>query len=481
MFKCICKEDKYCNLFNGQWVTSNSNISIYSPIDNSLIGSIPAMTKSDIDEVVKNSKESQVNWGNTPISDRAKILHKAAFLLDEQCDEISRILMLEIGKDINSCISEIKRTADFIRFTADAGKNLEGETIGADNFPGFKKNKISFVQRVPMGVVLAISPFNYPINLSASKIAPALVAGNSVILKPPTQGAISALYLVRIFQEAGIPSGVLNSITGHSSEIGDYIVKKEEINFINFTGSTKIGKHIAEIAGMVPMLMELGGKDACIVLKDADLDEAAKEIVSGAYSYSGQRCTAIKRVLVENEIADILNDKILKLVKNLTVGLPQHGCIVTPLIDNESADFVEELIKDAISKGATVLYGNTRDKNLIHPTLLDKVSLDMRIAWEEPFGPVLPIIRVKGKDEAISIANDSQYGLQSCVFTQNINDAFYIANKLEVGAVQINNKSERGPDHFPFSGFKDSGIGTQGIKYSIEAMTRLKSIVLTTE
>ncbi len=481
MFKCICKENHYCNLFNGQWITSDKFIEIFSPIDHSLVGTIPSMTKEDIDEVVKVSKESQKNWGDTPVSERSLILHKAATLLDKNCEEISNILMKEIGKDIKSCISEVKRTVDFIRFTADAGKNLEGDAIGADNFPGFKKNKMSFAQRVPMGVVLAISPFNYPVNLSASKIAPALVAGNSVILKPPTQGSISALYLVKVFQEAGIPSGVLNSVTGKSSEIGDYLITKKEVNFINFTGSTQVGKHIAQIAGMVPMLMELGGKDAAIVLKDADLDDAAREIVSGAYSYSGQRCTAVKRVLVTMDIADILSHKLLDLVKNLKVGLPQDECTITPLIDTQSADYVQELIDDALSKGATLLYGNKREGNLMYPTLLDNVSVDMRIAWEEPFGPVLPIIRVKDKDEAIDIANKSEYGLQSCVFTTNINDAFYVANKLEVGAAQINNKSERGPDHFPFSGFKNSGIGTQGIRYSIEAMTRLKSIVLTTD
>lgn len=478
MFKCIKKENQYCNLFNGEWVTNENTISIYSPIDNILIGTIPSMTKEDIDNVIKNSKNAQILWGETPVSKRAEILHKAAALLDERAEEIAEVLMNEIAKDIKSSLSEVKRTAEFIRFTADAGKHMDGEAIGADNFPGFKKNKMSFAQRVPLGVVLAISPFNYPINLSASKIAPALVAGNSVILKPPTQGAISALHLVKVFQEAGIPSGVLNTITGKASEIGDYIVTKDDINFINFTGSTEVGKHIAKIAGMVPMMLELGGKDAAIVLKDADLKDAAREIVSGAYSYAGQRCTAIKRVLVTEDIADELVSLMLEQVRKLSVGHPKDGCEVTPLINNSSVEFVQELIDDAITKGATLLYGNKADKNLMYPTLFDNVTLDMRLAWEEPFGPVLPIIRVKDMDEAIEIANRSQYGLQSSVFTKNINHAFYVANKLEVGAVQINNKSERGPDHFPFSGVKASGMGTQGIRYSIEAMSRLKSVVL---
>jgi len=478
LFDSICEDKNYKNLFNGDWVTSNNTIDIFSPVDNSLVGKIPAMSKDEANIVIANSKASQKSWANMAVSTRASILHKAAALLDENVDYLSYILQKEIAKDKHSCIAEIKRTADFIRFTADAGKHLEGETIGADNFPGFKKNKISFVTKVPVGVVLAISPFNYPINLSASKIAPALIGGNSVILKPSTQGAISALHLAAIFHEAGVPHGILNTITGRGSEIGDYLVTHKDINFINFTGSTQVGKHIAVIAGMVPMIMELGGKDAAIILCDADIESAGKDIVTGAFSYSGQRCTAVKRVLVINDVADSLILELMKNIKLLKVGNPEDGCEITPLIDNKSADYVQELIDDAIGHGATLLFGNKRNNNLIYPTLFDNVTTDMRLAWEEPFGPVLPIIRVKNVEEAIEIANRSEYGLQTSIYTKNIDDAFNIANKLEVGTVQINNKPERGPDHFPFSGTKSSGMGTQGIRYSIEAMTRSKATVL---
>lgn len=474
----MCQDKNYKNLVNGVWVTSKNTIDIFSPVDNSLVGRIPAMSKDEASLAIANSKVSQKSWADMPLSSRASILHKAATLLDENVDYLSHLLQVEIAKDKDSCIAEIKRTADFIRFTADAGKHLEGETIGADNFPGFKKNKISFVTKVPMGVVLAISPFNYPINLSASKIAPALIGGNSVILKPSTQGSISALHLACIFHEAGVPPGVLNTITGRGSEIGDYLVTHKDINFINFTGSTDVGRHIAVIAGMVPMIMELGGKDAAIVLCDADIEGAGKDIITGAFSYSGQRCTAVKRVLVINDIADSLISELMKNIKLLKVGNPEDGCEITPLIDNNAADYVQELIDDAINHGATLLYGNKRKNNLVYPTLLDNVTTDMRLAWEEPFGPVLPVIRVKDIKEAIIIANRSEYGLQSSVYTKNIDDAFNIASQLEVGTVQINNKPERGPDHFPFSGTKSSGMGTQGIKYSIEAMTRSKATVL---
>lgn len=482
MFENIHKNNIYKNLYNGQWVeSSNMPIEIFSPVDGTLVGKIQSMNEREVDASIQNSQLSQLSWGETPINKRSEILHRAADILSNKVDFLVSILQKEIAKDKKSSISEIQRTVDFIRFVAEEGKHLHGETVSSENFPGFNKNKISFVTRVPIGVVLAISPFNYPINLSASKIAPALIAGNSVVLKPPTQGAISTLYLAEIFNEAGIPKGVLNTVTGKGSIIGDYLVTHKDINFINFTGSSDIGKHIAVVAGMVPMLMELGGKDAALVLKDADLEKTADNIVSGAYSYSGQRCTAVKRVLVEETIADELVLELKERVEKLKVGNPEDEVDITPLINNEAADYVEGLIKDAIVKGATMLTPSKRKGNLIYPVLFDKVTTDMRLAWEEPFGPVLPIIRVKNIDEAIVIANSSQYGLQSSIFTRDINKAFYIANKLEVGTVQINNKTERGPDNFPFLGVKSSGLGTQGVRYSIEAMSRPKAIVLNIE
>jgi glyceraldehyde-3-phosphate dehydrogenase (NADP+) len=437
------------------------------------------MTQSEVDEAFKNSKEAFLTWKKTNLSERAEILHKAADLLVENAEEMAKILAAEISKDYKSSYSEIVRTADFIKYTAEEAKRIKGETLSGDSFDGATKNKLSIVTREPLGVVLSIAPFNYPINLSASKIAPALMAGNVVLFKPPTQGSISALYLVEVFRAAGLPAGVLNTVTGTGSEIGDYLIQHEAVDLINFTGSSQVGRHIAKTAGMVPMIMELGGKDAAIVLPDADLEDTAKNIVSGAFSYSGQRCTAVKRVLVFEEVADKLVELVKAEIEKLKTGLPfEEGVTITPLIDNKSADFVQGLIDDAIEKGATLLLGNKREKNLIYPTLFDNVTLDMRIAWEEPFGPVLPIIRVKSAEEAIEISNNSEYGLQSAVFTKNIDKAFAIAEKLEVGTVQINNKTQRGPDHFPFLGVKSSGMGTQGIRYSIEAMSRPKAIVV---
>jgi len=344
-------------------------------------------------------------------------------------------------------------------------------------FEAASKNKLAVVRREPVGVVLAIAPFNYPVNLSGSKIAPALIAGNVVMFKPPTQGSISGLLLAKAFDEAGIPAGVFNTITGRGSEIGDYIIEHKEVNFINFTGSTPIGERIGRLAGMRPIMLELGGKDAAIVLEDADLEHAAKQIVGGAFSYSGQRCTAIKRVLVVESVADKLAELLQAEVAKLTVGDPFDNADITPVIDDASADFIWGLIQDAQEKGAKALSPIKREGNLIWPGLFDHVTRDMKLAWEEPFGPVLPIIRVADADEAVAIANESEFGLQSSVFTNDFKKAFEIAEKLEVGTVHINNKTQRGPDNFPFLGVKGSGAGVQGIKYSIEAMTNVKSIV----
>lgn len=475
------ENNRYRNLQNGQWVESRNDtyLTIKSPIDDTVLGTVPAMSKEEVDLAIETAKKAQKQWRNVTIDEKAEILYRAADILLKYIEELADLMVREISKDRKSCYSEVERTADFIRFTADTAKNISGESIPGDSFPGGKNNKVSIVRREPLGVVLAISPFNYPVNLAASKIAPGLMAGNSIVLKPASQGVLCGLYLARAFQEAGVPAGVLNTVTGKGSEIGDYITTHKGIDFINFTGSTEVGAHISCITSMVPLLMELGGKDAAIVLEDADLELTASNIVAGGYSYSGQRCTAVKRILVVEEVADQLIEKILPKLEKLTMGNPVDRDVdIVPLISTKAADFVCELIDDAKEKGAKLLFGGNREGNLIQPTLFDNVTTDMRLAWEEPFGPVLPIIRVKDKDEAIKLANESEYGLQSAVFTQNINNAFYVANKLEVGTVQVNNKTERGPDHFPFLGVKASGIGTQGIRYSIESMSRPKVTVI---
>lgn len=468
---------RYQNLVNGKWKSSEQEITIYSPINQEELGTVPAMTQTEADEAMQAARAALPAWRALSAVERAAYLHKTAAILERDKEEIGTILAKEVAKGIKAAIGEVVRTADLIRYAAEEGLRITGQAMEGGGFEAASKNKLAVVRREPVGIVLAIAPFNYPVNLSASKIAPALIAGNVVMFKPPTQGSISGLLLAKAFEEAGIPAGVFNTITGRGSEIGDYIIEHKEVNFINFTGSTPIGERIGRLAGMRPTMLELGGKDAALVLEDADLEHAAKQIVAGSFSYSGQRCTAIKRVIVLESVADKLATLLQEEVSKLTVGDPFDNADITPVIDNASADFIWGLIEDAQEKEAQALTPIKREGNLLWPVLFDQVTKDMKVAWEEPFGPVLPIIRVASVEEAIAFANESEFGLQSSVFTNDFKKAFEIAEKLEVGTVHINNKTQRGPDNFPFLGVKGSGAGVQGIKYSIEAMTNVKSIV----
>ena len=468
---------RYQNLVNGEWKSSEKEITIYSPINQEELGTVPAMSQVEVDEAMQAARAALPAWRDLSPVERAAYLHKAAAILERDKEEIGTILAKEVAKGFKASIGEVVRTAELIRYAAEEGLRITGQAMEGGGFEAASKNKLAVVRREPVGVVLAIAPFNYPVNLSGSKIAPALIAGDVVMFKPPTQGSISGLLLAKAFEEAGIPAGVFNTITGRGSEIGDYIIEHKEVNFINFTGSTPIGERIGRLAGMRPIMLELGGKDAALVLEDADLEHAAKQIVAGAFSYSGQRCTAIKRVIALESVADTLADLLQAEVAKLTVGDPFDNADITPVIDNASADFIWGLIEDAQEKGAQALTPIKREGNLLWPVLFDQVTKDMKVAWEEPFGPVLPIIRVANVEEAIAFANESEFGLQSSVFTNDFKKAFEIAEKLEVGTVHINNKTQRGPDNFPFLGVKGSGAGVQGIKYSIEAMTNVKSIV----
>lgn len=464
----------------GQWKSSESGetIAIVSPYLKTSIGSVQALTQDEVNQCIQSAKAAQPDWSLMSIYDRAHYLHAWADELLKMKEELATIMMKEVGKAYQDAIKEVERTADLIHYTVEEAIHLSGESLNGEHFPGGSRSKLAVIERVPLGVVLAISPFNYPVNLAAAKLAPALITGNTVIFKPATQGSISGTKMIEALAKTNLPAGVLNLVTGKGSVIGDYLIEHDDIALVTFTGGTSTGERIAQKAKMIPLVMELGGKDPAIICEDANLELAAKQIVSGAYSYSGQRCTAIKRVLVHRSVADELVSLIQSEVEKLSVGSPEDNATIVPLIDEQSADFVQGLIDDALEKGATLVLGNKREENLIYPTLLDHVTKEMRIAWEEPFGPILPIIRVDSQEEAIEIANASEYGLQASVFTQNLDKALTIARKLETGSIQINGRTERGPDHLPFIGIKKSGLGIQGVRRSIESMTREKVIIL---
>ena len=312
---------QYKNYVNGEWKLSENEIKLYAPASGEELGSVPAMSQSEVDYVMESAKKALPAWRALSYIERATYLHKVADILVRDKDKIGAVISKEISKGLKSAISEVVRTAEIINYAAEEGVRMEGEVLEGGSFEAASKKKIAVVRREPVGLVLAISPFNYPVNLAGSKIAPALISGNVVAFKPPTQGSISGLLLAEAFVEAGIPAGVFNTITGRGSVIGDYIVEHQAVNFINFTGSSPIGESIGKFAGMRPVMLELGGKDSAIVLEDADLDLTAKNIVAGAYGYSGQRCTAVKRVLVMDKVADALAEKEYALASDLQIEM----------------------------------------------------------------------------------------------------------------------------------------------------------------
>eukprot|EP00245_Coleochaete_scutata_P006407 TRINITY_DN20832_c0_g1_i1.p1 TRINITY_DN20832_c0_g1~~TRINITY_DN20832_c0_g1_i1.p1 ORF type:complete len:497 (-),score=133.70 TRINITY_DN20832_c0_g1_i1:562-2052(-) len=480
-FSDIINGDVYKYYADGEWKVSSSgkSVPIINPTTREVQYKVQACTQEEVNAAMESAKIAQKAWAKTPLWKRAELLHKAAAILKEHKAPIAEALVKEVAKPAKDSITEVVRSGDLISYTAEEGVRVlaEGKFLVSDSFPGNDRNKWCLASKIPLGVVLCIPPFNYPVNLAVSKLGPALIAGNAVVLKPPTQGAVSGLHMVHCFHLAGFPKGLLSCVTGKGSEIGDFLTMHPLVNCISFTGGDT-GISISKKAGMIPLQMELGGKDSCIVLEDADLDLAAANIVKGGFSYSGQRCTAVKVVLVMEAVADELVAKVNAKVAKLSVGKPEDDCDITPVVSESSANFIEGLVKDAEAKGATFCQEYKREGNLIWPLLLDHVTADMRLAWEEPFGPVLPVIRVKSVDEAIHHTNASNFALQGCVFTKDVNKALLISDAMETGTVQINSAPARGPDHFPFQGLRDSGIGSQGITNSIQMMTKTKTTVI---
>lgn len=470
--------------FDGtSWKPSESGKTapVVSPIDGSLVGNLSVVTQKEIDAVMDAAVSAQPAWEAMALHKRVTMMHLAADWIRHDQEYLTNLMIREIGKSAEEAKSEIIRTADLIDYFADEAEAIRGETIDSDNFPGYEKGKIAIVERVAHGVVLAIAPFNYPVNLSASKIAPALLMGNSVVVKPPTMGGISGLHLVRIFEKAGVPAGVITAVTGTGDEIGDYLVRHPKLSMVAFTGSSDTGLAIAGKAAMKPLLFECGGNNPVVVMPDADLAVTAREIIKGGFAYSGQRCTGIKYVLTTKTIREQLLTQILKMMPDMVKsGDPRSTDtkLVGPVISEQAAERIDAVIQDAVKNGATVVTGGTRNNALIEPTILTGVIPTMPVIAKETFGPVVSFVDIQSYDEAIAIINKSLYGLQASVFTKDEGTGIVFAGKLHVGTVQVNGSPQRGPDHFPFLGIKHSGVGVQGVRYSLEAMSRIRPVVL---
>lgn len=470
---------KFKILVNGELLDSSRKLMISNPSTNESAGELPLLEPKElIDEAFSAAKSAFQKWKKTPYEKRKALLVNFRNLLNERVDYVAEIMMAEIAKNFNDSKTEVIRTIEYIDQTIEIyEKELQKPLLIGEDVHHIK-GKTGIFKQEALGVVLAIAPFNYPVNLLLSKLAPALLIGNTVVFKGATQGSLVTAYLSELFYEAGFPRGTVNCVVGEGRAMGDLLFTNPNIDMIAFTGGTSIGNRIAQLNPRTPLLLELGGKDPALVLDDADLELTVKEIIKGGLSYNGQRCTAIKRVFVTSKLHKQLVDGLNKEINKLSKGEPKQNCFITPLISKKSVDYVVELVQDAVNKGANLQQPIQVSDNLLAPMIVDNVTDDMRLAWEEPFGPVIPIIEYDSLDKAIDLINQSEFGLQASIFSADEEKALEIAADIAAGSVNINRSSSRGPDIFPFSGVKDSGFGIQGIKNALYAMSTIKGYVI---
>lgn len=466
-------------LINGELRDKNEKIEVINPYNNKLVDKVPEGSKKDVIGAIAAAKNAKKSMNNLSSRKIYEILFKISRKMKDHADNFAELITLETGKPIKDSKEEIKRSIQTIELSAEESKRIYGETVPMDATIG-GKGFIGFTLRIPLGVIGAITPFNYPINLALHKIAPAIAAKNTIVLKPSSQAPLSILKLGKIFNEF-LPAGAINIVTGRGSIVGDEIVKNNNIDKISFTGSVNTGISISKKAGLKKLTMELGGNDPLIVLDDADIDEAVLGATRGSYLFSGQVCIAVKRIILQNSIADDFIQEFVKKTSQLKVGDPMDPKTdLGPLIDENSAIIVEDRVNNALREGAELLCGGKRKANFYMPTVLDNVNSKMELVQEETFGPISPIIRVKNIDEAIKVANDTKFGLQAGIYTQNIKNALKAAEKLDTGSVLINKQPTFRTDNMPFGGFKMSGMGKEGIKYAVEDMTKTKLVVINT-
>ncbi|MCE5213669.1 MAG: aldehyde dehydrogenase family protein [Methanobacterium sp.] len=463
-------------LINGFSVDKTEKITIKNPADDSFVDTVPLGSLQDAKNAINAASNAKKDMMSLTSREISQILYDIRNDLSEKLDEFAELITRETGKTIRDSKVEMERSLDTLMLSAEESKRIYGETVPIDAGIG-GENTLGFTFRIPLGVVSAITPFNYPVNLAIHKIAPALAAKNTVVFKPSIKAPLTALKLLELMN-FHLPAGAVNSLTGDSKIIGDEIVTNELINKVSFTGSVATGVSLTKKAGMKKITLELGGNDPLVVLEDANLDDAVTAAVKGSYLNAGQVCIAIKRIIIDDKIADDFIQKLVSMTKKLKVGDPLNPKTdIGPLIDVNAALHVENMVKDALSNGAELLCGGKRYGNYYLPTVLDDVSTKMKLVQNETFGPVAPIIRVNGVDEAYKTANNTKFGLQAGVFTENIKLARRAVKEIDAGTVLINKSTFR-TDNMPFGGFKMSGMGKEGIKYAIEDMTRVKLVIL---
>jgi acyl-CoA reductase-like NAD-dependent aldehyde dehydrogenase len=413
-----------------------------------------------------------------PAHARAAILSKASLLIRERAEDFARLLAQEVGKTIKEARGEVARCVNTFSIAAEGVKWVQGETVPFDAVAG-SENKLGYYVRCPAGVVLAITPFNFPLNLAAHKVAPAIAAGNSFILKPATKTPLADLLMGETLLDAGLPPRAISVIVGSGETVGMQLVRDERIRIISFTGSAEVGKQIMRVGGLKKYIMELGSNSAVIVMPDADFELAASRIAVGGFALAGQVCISVQRLVVHRSARERFLQLLIERVKKLRIGDPlDEETDMGPMISESAAARAEEWLREAIAQGAKPLLPLKREGALLHPTILDNVTPEMKVFGEELFAPAVTVTPFEQLEEAIRLVNCSRYGLQAGVFTRDINAAFRAARDIDVGGIMINEVPTYRVDLMPYGGVKDSGVGREGLKHAIEEMTEIKLVCI---
>lgn len=462
---------------NGEWVETATYKPLYSPYSNEEIAQVAFATAEDVDQAIGAASRAAETMAEMPAHERAGILENAAKILEKRADEAAGIIAQEAAKPINTARAEVDRTIATYKFAAEEAKRIHGETIPMDAAPG-GENRIAYTVREPLGVIGAITPFNFPMNLVAHKVGPAIASGNTVVLKPAGQTPLSSLFLAEVFKEAGLPAGALNVVTGSGAVIGEALVQDDRVKKISFTGSPAVGIGIRNKAGLKRVTLELGSNAAVIIDSGIDLDKIIARCVSGAFAFQGQVCISLQRAYVHKDLYEEFVEKMVAATNRLKLGDPQDPSTdVSALISSKDVERALAWIEEAKQGGATVAAGGRAEGNILHPTILTGVDAKLKVSCQEVFAPIIVINKVESVQAAISQVNDSHYGLQAGIYTENIHTALMATKKLHVGGVMVNDIPTFRVDHMPYGGVKESGVGREGVKYAIEEMTELKLVV----
>ncbi|MEM7568965.1 MAG: aldehyde dehydrogenase family protein [Pseudomonadota bacterium] len=463
---------------DGAWQTPNSSdlLEVHNPADGSLYARVAQARAIHATQAIDAAEAAAPAWANMLASQREALLVRSADVLERRGEELCAVLMNESGSSLPKAMFEIGYCVDLLRMAAGEVRHVTGETL-PQTMPG----QFGFTVRRPLGIIAGISPFNAPLLLAMKKVALALAAGNCFILKPSEVTPVIGLKIASVFEEAGLPPGVLNVLPGPAQEIGDVLLTDRRVSMLTFTGSTKVGQMLGVkcAQNQKKVTLELGGKNPLIILKDADIDYAVDAACFGIFFHQGQVCMASSRVIVEAPIYEQVCDKLARRAAGYKVGDPREpGVVVGPLIKGEHCDYIAGQVASAAQKGARILTGGTHDGRFFQPTVLADVDARMDIFHEETFGPVVSLIKAADAEDALEIANDSHYGLSSAIITNDLQKAMDLAMRVEAGMVHINSSTVSDEPHVPFGGIKSSGIGREGGRYSMEEMTELKWITI---